>query len=443
MGVYNSISHIQRIAFIDGLTDARAEELSNNYPFAICYADDGNGMQNYIPGFWKQGKRYGIKAVDTTPINIPELGIELALQLENNILKLYSGSIINHIKLSYPDEIPDDGVEIYNVDNKLTLEFGFYKDEAETDIISNNFPVLKIYDGDNDNDTANYLSYINVKRSAVNGASYDLIVDNNYEGIYPLKFIHNHLIDPVIVKVKPYKFPQDITWENNIITIDNSSNNSQYIDITFTIDNDYHIDPSRFTLNKNNFTIKNESSLLVSNDIISNISFYETREGRITINCEGLKDSYTITTIFTDDHGGQKPCSSILKLIFEQKFAEGDLYYIGNYDSLQINNNEILVQNNLVNPNKKETGWHYINENYYDYEQNPFEVSYPYDCVIIPDEYSLKLPLFEEEALKTRRLDNWWDNKEQESKLIVNNKSYKIYKLNTESYMFINSIEQS
>ena len=60
MGVYNSISNVRRIAFIDGLTDAKAKTLSMQYPFAICYASEGQNSENnhWIPGFWKDGKRY-------------------------------------------------------------------------------------------------------------------------------------------------------------------------------------------------------------------------------------------------------------------------------------------------------------------------------------------------------------------------------------------------
>lgn len=442
MGVYNSISHIQRIAFIDGLTDARAEELSNNYPFAICYADDGNGMQNYIPGFWKQGKRYGIKAVDTTPIIIN--GIEFALQLENNVLKLYSGSIIKHISLVGD---PDTVFEIYNVHNTLPLTFRFYKDNNEEDEVYNNFPILIISDedGDIDNPTSNYSSIFNIERSE-SGNTYNLMVKNNYEGIYPLKFMYNQYTNEIRVQIKPFKFPQNINWENNSITIDNSINNTQLIN--FTIDTTkYHIDASHFTLNNINFIVTQAgSSIPVSNFITSNILFNsETGEGTITINCEGREGAYIITTKFIDSNGESITCSNKLNITFEAKLAAGDLYYIGKYESIssQISNDEILVQTVQVNPNIYERGWHNVNDqmnienNYYDYERSPFAKQY--DCVIIPEEYSLYLPLFKDEALQTRRVDEWWDNYISNHTIVVNSRSYKMY-TNFESSVFVNSI---
>ena len=92
MGVYNSISNVRRIAFIDGLTDTRAEELSIQYPFAICYAseneNDDSSSLKWLPGFWKAGKRYGIQNVDTNPVILNGYGI--SLMVESGTLKLIS-----------------------------------------------------------------------------------------------------------------------------------------------------------------------------------------------------------------------------------------------------------------------------------------------------------------------------------------------------------------
>lgn len=92
MGVYNSISNVRRIAFIDGLTDEKAKILSNQYPFAICYASEGQNSENnhWIPGFWKDGKRYGIQYVDENPITLNGFSIKLSYDEQSKTLRLIS-----------------------------------------------------------------------------------------------------------------------------------------------------------------------------------------------------------------------------------------------------------------------------------------------------------------------------------------------------------------
>ena len=92
MGVYNSISNVRRIAFIDGLTDAKAKTLSMQYPFAICYASEGQNSENnhWIPGFWKDGKRYGVQYIDENPITLNGFSIKLSYDEQSGILRLIS-----------------------------------------------------------------------------------------------------------------------------------------------------------------------------------------------------------------------------------------------------------------------------------------------------------------------------------------------------------------
>ena len=50
------------------------------YPFAICYASEGQNSENnhWIPGFWKDGKRYGVQYIDENPITLNGFSIKLS-----------------------------------------------------------------------------------------------------------------------------------------------------------------------------------------------------------------------------------------------------------------------------------------------------------------------------------------------------------------------------
>jgi len=85
---YNKISEQKRIAFIDNLTDGQAKNISEQYPFAICFANADTDPENgKFPVIWLNGQRYGFTGINQNSIPIGDSHIRLYID-ENGILGL-------------------------------------------------------------------------------------------------------------------------------------------------------------------------------------------------------------------------------------------------------------------------------------------------------------------------------------------------------------------
>lgn len=91
---YNKISEQKRIAFIDNLTDQKAKELSNEYPFAICFAS----KENY-PVIWYNKKRYGFTNISNNIVQINDVNVGLHIT-DNGVIELYVNSLIDAYMLN-------------------------------------------------------------------------------------------------------------------------------------------------------------------------------------------------------------------------------------------------------------------------------------------------------------------------------------------------------
>ena len=460
MGIYNSISNIQRIAFIDKLKDTDAKRLSEKYPFAICYASENEtGNSNWLPGFWKNGQRFGLQTINTEYITIGDIEIKLSLDSSYG-LNLISAYVVKSMELAtvYVNNVNNilgDPYEIYNVDNSINLLFNFYRTTEEPkEALENNFPRLDV-----NNTYVNDVQYVAVD-TQYGSKLYKLTSKKNWvnnENLQ-LKFIANADTN-LTVNIIPYLFPNDIKW--NFINHNKIDQLSGEQEIEYSFDkNKFHVDEDS---SKFNFEFKlydnNDNLISNSNFIINNVYRSNAAEGAIIIDPSAINiGKYKIKTVLKDKFGNTN--TALSELIFEihSTAINDDVYYIGMWNDA-FYNSDIMVSSdsNLENVQHIEDknmiykqGWHFIIDQlnigqmpskYHVYENDPFIENY--NTIIIPNEYSLYLPLFTDENRSIRLEDegllNTFNNI---TSINVNNKSYKIYRFNEIQTTFINSIIQ-
>lgn len=463
MGIYNSISNIQRIAFIDKLKDTDAKRLSEKYPFAICYASENEtGNSNWLPGFWKNGQRFGLQSINTEYITIGDIEIKLSLDSSYG-LNLISAYVVKSMELAtvYVNNINNilgDPYEIYNVENSINLLFNFYSTTDEPkQALENNFPKLDV-----NNTYVNGVKYVTVDDTQYGSKLYKLTSTKNWvnnENLQ-LKFIANADTN-LTVNIIPYLFPNDIKWNFiNHNKIDQLSG-EQEIEYSFN-KNTFHVDEDH---SKFNFEFKlydnNDNFISNSNFIINNVYRSNAAEGAITIDPSAINiGKYKIKTVLKDKFGNTNIALSELIFEIHSTAVNDDVYYIGMWNDVFYNSDVMVSLSDNTDENVQHIndtpyicGWHLISvqlnigQKFHKYESSqPFEQEY--DTIIIPNGYSLCLPLFADANRTIRFEDKTLLNQLTKiTSINVNNqtKEYSVYKFtnNETRNKFINSILNS
>ena len=245
---YNSISQQKRIAFVDNLSDSQARELSNNYPYAICFAS--NVSTDYPdPVIWYNGRRYGYTKVDSSPITISGITISLNCN-EYGVLSLSTNSTFDDFQLisiqqynpnrseTFGDQIEasNGSYSIYTLFNKVLLRFRLLKGTTE---VSNN-PSGIIFDNNNVSVSSNNAGYILTINKYLDHISTNLSPKMSINGSYT-----SHDLNCNLTKV-----PDTCNWYvngDNVVSSISISRNEQY-SIKFNFDGLGTYDSSKFGL---------------------------------------------------------------------------------------------------------------------------------------------------------------------------------------------------
>ena len=442
---YNKISEQKRIAFIDNLTDQKAKELSNAYPFAICFASE----EDY-PVIWYNKKRYGFTSINTDVVQINDVLLQLQID-ENGQIKLCCNPSVNDYSLNFIKYLYNNGdysesispttqtnsYVIRTVSNKAVLYFKFYKVDGEniTEITDKNY---NIDFSRNDE----YYSIVS-NPDAIN--SYILTVKKSNSNIsITTNFAINGNVNTKNFNFNLIKTPEENYWitssngatnESRQLSLYQSQKENTPIKFGF---NDGNLDGTfKISLLKSDNTIINEnvtSGIDYSTDIfnaIGNVSHDQVylQISEVGENAHSIKLNRTQLTInFVTD--------------------SNSIFYIGPVSESPlttatiVNTNEYIINNITQIPilgTVYDSNIYILPDYGYDFnrdETHRINVNTS-DIIILPEGYKLALPFYNDYNsgnLTNPINDPMWildTDKGNNGIIKINDKNYKVYKYDT------------
>lgn len=421
---YNSISSTKRVAFVDQLTDTQAKTLSNQYPFAICFANNCDEDSN--PVIWYNGQRYGIVKVNKDLIVVGETSIglnldnngELRLILSdlidttklNTIHYLYdgdnfSGNIRNEYLVNDGNDIP----ELYTLKNQFILSFNYYKkyegnpyndsninqDNIDLDISNpeTNVYYIKTTDFNKELNLGSNDLYKIEYNSSYN--KYVLTVLNSGQiNLQPTFIINNEIKQGFPQQLSLVYCPDSCNWK----TLNRQSLSTLQFDVDNppTITFDY--DKGQVTNGIKAYLCYKENGLdrqigeseISPNDNISNIIIENSR----------LLEDYNsfdifIKLVYTEPYTNKVYDKNLNRLKINIG-SSNKLFFIG-----ENNNENINDENSYKNPQPIENllnNWHSLDLSDNNFNNSNLQIN-ENTVVYLPEGYSLGLPIYQDEEM--------------------------------------------
>lgn len=470
---YNQISNQKRIAFIDNLTDSQAQNLSNKYQFAVCFAnvpETIEGVEKNYPVIWHGGKRYGFTNIDKTTIQIFDVNVGLRIDPDLGQLQLYyttpvDGLDVENVYNLYNDNSKNiinlDSSNIYTIEtiyNTALINFSFFKyvindigEETKETQSNVSYEIDFSYN-------STYIESISKYNSEFPN-SYKLIVKKSTSGSIPItaKISVGGIDKTITFKCKLVKIPASCTWtnsQNNTITSIDLYKNVEYTTSQFKLSLDANVPTNTkfttvITSNVNGWGDEDDIPLTQSN--LGNIGkiIVDKLQGIDTL---GNNTSITLSVKITEQVSETITKINTLSNKLTVKFVSGDksLFRVCNQTILNsINNNEIIDNTQLsgiqVIPNSSnvinssttiENTWYEFRT----YNFNSSNISVDTNTrIIMPAGYRLALPIYNTNTLTNPIDDPMW-TVDTSKNITINGKSYKVYKYNTSYYNSSNQL---
>lgn len=421
---YNSISKQKRIAWVDNLTDSQAAIISAQYPFAVCFANNVSINQPY-PVIWYGGKRYGFTGVNTSTITINNTSIGLFVS-QDGILSLTTSEKIDNYNISeirplkdreneiYGDPIYPNANNIYtlcSLYNQFALKYQFTKEGVVVqDAYYNiNFDTNNAY-------TVNQSSNISIGNNI-------LVVKKSVNSTQITSNISiNGSITTNSIPCKLIYVPDTCSWIVNGSVYNSlyTTYQGQQLDIRFNFDDVEFLSNSNYKLtllcncNGNTYTYDN---------VTVNTNFYNLISGNVN-----NASTFTLSLKTKDNSTGkEKLLSSTLTCTLQSNI---ELIYIGeNLNTIPstIDTSSVSIINNF-NSYSSVSGWHALNN--YNFNDKNITIN-SNTIIIIPSNYTLNLPLYNNEDLTNPIEDPMWS---LSTNTIINGASYKVYRYNTSEF---------
>ena len=442
---YNKISEQKRIAFIDNLTDQKAKELSNAYPFPICFASE----EDY-PVILYNKKRYGFTSINTDVVQINDVLLQLQID-ENGQIKLCCNPSVNDYSLNFIKYLYNNGdysesispttqtnsYVVRTISNKAVLYFKFYKVDGEniTEITDKNYNI----------DFSRNDEYYSIVSNPDVINSYILTVKKSNSNIsITTNFAINGNVNTKNFNFNLIKTPEENYWitssngatnESRQLSLYQSQKENTPIKFGF---NDGNLDGTfKISLLKSDNTIINEnvtSGIDYSTDIfnaIGNVSHDQVylQISEVGENAHSIKLNRTQLTInFVTD--------------------SNSIFYIGPVSesplttATVVNTNEYIINNITQIPilgTVYDSSIYILPDYGYDFnrdETHRINVNTS-DIIILPEGYKLALPFYNDYNsgnLTNPINDPMWildTDKGNNGIIKINDKNYKVYKYDT------------